>query len=218
MMPLHPSTFVAYTFAVLAGFGFGFVLERAGFGSSRRLAAQFYLRDMTVLKVMFSAIVTAMLGLTLLSRVGLLDLDAVYVNPTRLAPQVVGGVVFGVGFVVGGYCPGTSIVAAVTGKLDALVFIAGVGLGALLFGGAYPLIEEFALSGGDQQVLLSDWLGLSRGMVTLLVTLLALGMFAGAEWIERTLRRRDSGSAPSPSVRAEARPHGPHEAETMPAE
>ncbi|MBP8137537.1 MAG: YeeE/YedE family protein, partial [Candidatus Eisenbacteria bacterium] len=105
MMPVHPGTWLAYAFAVLSGFAFGFVLENAGFGSSRKLAAQFYLKDMTVLKVMFSAIVTAMLGLTLLRAVGVLDFDRLFVNPTFLGPQVVGGVIFGVGFAVGGYCP-----------------------------------------------------------------------------------------------------------------
>ena len=125
MMPLHPSTWLSYTFAILSGFAFGFVLERAGFGSSRKLAAQFYLRDMTVLKVMFTAIVTAMLGLAVLRAVGVVDWEAVYVNPTNLGPQVVGGLIFGAGFAVGGYCPGTCIVAATTGKLDAFAFLGG---------------------------------------------------------------------------------------------
>jgi hypothetical protein len=190
MMPIHPETWVSYTFAILSGFGFGFVLERAGFGSSKKLAAQFYLRDMTVLKVMFTAIVTAMLGLVLLRTAGLLDFDALYVNPTSIGPQVVGGLIFGAGFVVGGYCPGTSIVAAVTGKLDAVVFLAGAGAGVLVFAGAYDKIGAFATSGANQRILLTDWLHLSFGVVALLVTLLALGMFAGAEWIERKMRGR----------------------------
>ncbi|MFO0754945.1 MAG: YeeE/YedE thiosulfate transporter family protein [Byssovorax sp.] len=188
MMPVHPSVWLSYALAVVAGFAFGFVLERAGFGSSRKLAAQFYLRDMTVLKVMFTAIVTAMLGLTVLRAVGALDFDAVYVNPTFLGPQVVGGLVFGVGFAVGGYCPGTSVVAAATGKLDAVAFLIGIGGGVLVYAGLFPSIEGFARSGSGERQFLTDLLHLPYGVVAVLVTFLALGMFAGAEWIERKLR------------------------------
>lgn len=210
MMPLKPEVWVAYTFAVLSGFGFGFVLERAGFGSARKLAAQFYLRDMTVLKVMFSAIVTAMLGLVALRAVGLVDMDQIYVNPTFLGPQVVGGVIFGVGFVVGGYCPGTSVVAAVTGKLDAVVFLAGVGAGALGFAGVYPRLQRFATTGGQRELLV-DRFHLSYGVVAVLVTLLALGMFLGAEWIERRMR----GHAPA---HEDPEDHAPPSAAQTPAE
>jgi hypothetical protein len=188
MMPIHPQTWLSYAFAILSGFAFGFVLERAGFGSSRKLAAQFYLRDMTVLKVMFTAIVTAMLGLVALRTLGVLDFDALYVNPTNLGPQVVGGLVFGAGFAIGGYCPGTCVVAAATGKLDGLAFLGGAAVGILGFAGAYPKIEHFAKSGGGQRQLLTDWLHLPFGVVAVLVTLLALGMFFGAEWIERKMR------------------------------
>ena len=202
MMPVHPTTWLGYAFAILAGFAFGFVLERAGFGSSRKLAAQFYLRDMTVLKVMFSAIVTAMLGLVVLRAVGLVDMDAIYVNPTFLGPQVVGGLVFGVGFAIGGYCPGTSVVAAATGKLDAVAFLAGAGLGILGFARSYPAIERFATSGGGKRQFLTDFLHLPYAVVAILVTLLALGMFAGAEWIERKMRGvpKETEHAPGPAA------------------
>jgi uncharacterized membrane protein YedE/YeeE len=193
MMPFHPSTWIGYALAVLTGFAFGFVLERAGFGSSRKLAAQFYLRDMTVLKVMFTAIVTAMLGLTLLRGIGWLNFDEVFVNPTYLWPQVVGGLIFGVGFVVGGYCPGTCIVAASTGKMDGLAFLLGIGAGILGFSVAFPAIGRFATSGGGKREFLSDWLGLSYGTVALLVTLMAVGMFVGAEFLERKLAAKKAG-------------------------
>jgi len=188
MMPFKPETWIAYTFAILSGFAFGFVLERAGFGSSKKLAAQFYLRDMTVLKVMFTAIVTAMLGLVVLRSVGLVDMEKIYVNPTFLGPQVAGGLIFGAGFAIGGYCPGTSVVAAATGKIDALAFLGGAMAGILGFAGAYGKIARFATSGGGKRQFLMDWLHLSYGTVAILVTLLALGMFAGAEWIERKMR------------------------------
>jgi hypothetical protein len=85
------------------GFGFGFALERAGFGNARKLAAQFYLHDMTVLKVMFTAIVVAMLLLFWASALLYLDMDRVFINPTYLWPGIAGGVILGMGFIIGGY-------------------------------------------------------------------------------------------------------------------
>ena len=102
----------------LIGFGFGFVLESSGFGNSKKLAAQFYFRDMTVLKVMFGAIVTAMVLIFSHGRLGLLDFNLVWVNPTYLWSGIVGGLIMGVGFIVGGFCPGTSLVAMATLKID----------------------------------------------------------------------------------------------------
>ena len=83
--------------------GFGFWLERAGFGYSRKLALQFYFKDMTVLKVMFTAIITGMIGLLFLSLFGWIDLNLVYINPTFLWPQILGGIILGFGFIIGGY-------------------------------------------------------------------------------------------------------------------
>ena len=195
MIPLHPATFVAYTLAVLTGFGFGFVLERAGFGSARKLAAQFYLKDMTVLKVMFTAIVTAMLGLTLLRAAGLVDYDALWVNPTFLGAQVVGGLLFGAGFVIGGYCPGTSIVALASGRLDGLVFLLGTGAGILVYAGVYSRIADFAQRGG-RRLLLTDWLHLPYGVVALGVTVLAVLFFVGGEYLERRFNAPHNASTP----------------------
>jgi len=195
MIPLHPATFVAYTLAVLTGFGFGFVLERAGFGSARKLAAQFYLKDMTVLKVMFTAIVTAMLGLTLLRAAGFVDYDALWVNPTFLGAQVAGGLLFGAGFVIGGYCPGTSIVALASGRLDGLVFLLGTGAGILAYAGVYSRIADFAQRGG-RRLLLTDWLHLPYGVVALGVTVLAVLFFVGGEYLERRFNAPHNASTP----------------------
>ena len=207
MMPLHPSTWVAYTLAILTGFAFGFILERAGFASAKKLTAQFYLKDMTVLKVMFTAIVTAMLGLTLFRAIGWLDFDKVYINPTYLLPQAIGGAIFGIGFVVGGYCPGTSVVAIVSGKIDGLVFLVGLGAGVLAFAGVYPWLGNFATSGGVERSFLTNWLGLSYGVVAMGVVLMALGMFLGAEFVERKMRNKgkgvkDTDSNQSPPIEA----------------
>ncbi len=171
--------------AFLLGIGFGFALERAGFGSARKLTSQFYLNDMAVFKVMFTAIVTAMLGIFYLSWAGFMDLSLVYLEPTHIWPMIVGGLVLGFGFIVGGYCPGTSLVAMVTGRLDGLVFLLGVFVGILVFGEAYPLLEGFYEAGALGTVTLPQALHLPYGLVVLLVVLMAIGGFAGASWLER---------------------------------
>ena len=116
----------AYVVFLLIGFSFGFVLESAGFGNSKKLAAQFYFKDMTVLKVMFGAIIVAMVLIFGASAVGLLDYNLIWVNPTYLWPGIVGGLIMGAGFIIGGFCPGTSLVGAATLKLDAIFFALGV--------------------------------------------------------------------------------------------
>ena len=137
---------VAYLIFGVIGFFFGYVLEIAGFGNSKILAAQFYFKDLTVLKVMFTAIIVAMTGIFLTAAVGLLDYNLVYVNPTYLWPGIVGGLVMGVGFIIGGFCPGTSLVGAATGKLDALLFALGVLFGIFVFGESVENFNDFFYS------------------------------------------------------------------------
>ncbi len=171
--------------AFLIGIGFGFFLERAGFGSSKKLAAQFYFTDMAVLKVMFSAIVTAMVGLFYLSWIGFVDLSEVYVSTTYLAPQIAGGLLLGIGFVIGGYCPGTSCVAASTGRIDGIVYLIGVVAGIFFYGEIYPLIAGFANSTNLGRLTLPEVFSMSYGMVVFLVVIMAVGAFWGAEWAEK---------------------------------
>ena len=175
--------------AVLLGIAFGWFLEQGGMGNARKLSGQFYFTDLSVLKLMFSAIVTAMLGLFWLSWAGLLDLSRVYVPETFIAPQIVGGLVFGVGFATGGLCPGTSCVAAATGRKDGLALIAGMLAGVFVFGEAFPAIDRFADSTARGAWTLPQALGLSQGTVVGILVAVALGAFAGAEWLERRTER-----------------------------
>lgn len=171
--------------AFIIGIGFGFFLERAGFGSSKKLAAQFYFTDMAVLKVMFSAIVTAMVGLFYLSWIGFVDLPEVYVSTTYLVPQIAGGLLLGIGFVIGGYCPGTSCVAASTGRIDGMVYLLGVVAGIFFYGEIYPLINGFANSTNLGRLTLPEVFSMSYGMVVFLVVIMAVGAFWAAEWAEK---------------------------------
>jgi uncharacterized membrane protein YedE/YeeE len=171
--------------AFVIGTGFGFFLERSGFGSARKLTAQFYLDDLAVFKVMFTAIVTAMLGVFYLSWLGIMDLALVDLVPTHLWPQLAGGLVLGFGFVIGGYCPGTSLVAAVTGRIDGMVFVLGAMAGMYAFGEAFPLLKGFYESGDFGRLTLPQAFHLPYGLVVFLVVVMAVGGFTGAEWVER---------------------------------
>ena len=111
--------------AIVIGGAFGFALERGGFGNARKLAAQFYLNDMTVFKVMFTAILVALTGVYTLAGLGVVDLSAIWINPTFLWAELVGGFLLGLGFIMSGLCPGTSLVSAASGRLDAVVTVVG---------------------------------------------------------------------------------------------
>jgi uncharacterized protein len=175
------------------GIGFGFALERAGFGSARKLVSQFYLDDMAVFKVMFTGIVTAMLGVTYLSWLGVLDLSLVYLVPTYLAPQILGGLLLGIGFVVGGYCPGTALVATATGRFDGLLYGLGLYAGTVVFAEAYPLVKSFHSTTSMGQVTIPQYFNLPYGVVVFGVVIMAVGGFAGAGWVEKKMRSRSTG-------------------------
>ncbi len=160
--------------ALVIGVGFGWFLERGGLGNARKLAGQFYFTDLTVFKVMFSAIITAALGLFWLSRLGVVELSQIYLPPTYILPQLAGGVVFGVGFVMGGLCPGTSCVAMSSGRLDGLALVGGMLGGVLIFNELFPILEPFYRSTPRGDFTLPTLLGIAPG--TAVFFLVALGV------------------------------------------
>jgi hypothetical protein len=171
--------------SIAFGFLFGFALERAGFGNANKLAGQFYFHDQTVLKVMFTAIVVAMVLFFLFAGLGFIELERVLVNPTHLWPAILGGLILGMGFIIGGYCPGTSVVSAATGKVDGLFFVLGCTVGIVVFGETVSLFRPFwEHSGSAGALTLPAWLGVGTGIVVIGVILMALGMFWGAEKLE----------------------------------
>ncbi len=195
-----PVTSIILTLAI--GFAFGFVLERAGFGDARNLAAQFYLYDMRVLKVMFTAIITAMVFVFACSAIGWLDFSRVWVPPTHLGPAIVGGLVLGIGFIIGGYCPGTSLVSMSTLKVDGAFFAMGVFVGSMGFAATAPQLSHFwNQTGYLGRLTLFDWLGVDAGWLVVGVFLMAIGAFAAAEWAERIFRRGTPSAALSRSTR-----------------
>lgn len=198
--PLHFTEYLGhwgqYIVYLTIGFGFGYVLEIAGFGNSNRLASQFYLKDMTVLKVMFTAIVVAMVLIFLATGLGLLDYNLIWVNPTYLWPGIVGGLIMGVGFIVGGFCPGTSLVAAATLKLDGVFFSLGALFGIFLFGESVGYYEDFFNSSNMGRYTVPEFLGISTGATVLLLVLVALAAFAVAEFSEYFFGDQSLSQAP----------------------
>jgi hypothetical protein len=179
---------LGFAVAVVVGTAFGFVLERSGLGRAQKLVGQFYGTDMTVLKVMFTGIATCMVGLVLLSGIGILDLGAVQAfYPTYLWPMVAGGIALGAGFVMSGYCPGTSIVAAASGRLDAVATVLGVAAGSVLYAEVEPALGAFRRAGELGTYTLSRWLGLPAAVVVGGVLVIAVAAFLAAERIERAL-------------------------------
>jgi len=170
--------------ALFIGLLFGAILEQAGFSSSKKLVGLFYGYDFTVLRVFFTAGTVAMVGIILFDHFGLLDVSVIYINPTFLWSGLIGGAIMGLGFVVGGFCPGTSICAAAIGKLDAMFFILGSVVGILFFTEGYSLLQgvykgEFL---GYPQMF--ETLGVSRGVFAFLLGTVALLSFAGVTLIE----------------------------------
>ncbi len=171
-------------FALLLGIAFGYVLEQAGFSSSKKLAGVFYGYDFVVLRVFFTAGITAMTGLMFFAYLGWVDMALVYINPTYLQSALLGGAIMGFGFIMGGFCPGTSIVGAVIGKIDAMVFIGGMFLGLFVFGHFYHFFEPIHTGGFLGSLRVYDALGISQGWFALILIVVALLAFAITQMIE----------------------------------
>jgi hypothetical protein len=175
----------------IIGIGFGFALEQAGFSSSRKLAGMFYGYDTTVLKVFFTAAIVALVGSQFLSFFGLLDLSLVFVNPYYIGASLIGGVIMGAGFIMGGFCPGTGISALSIGKIDAFVFLFGGLSGAFLFAETWPLVEPLAMGGYKGPMKVDEWLGVSPGVFTFILIVAAVILFWIADLAEKKFSRAE---------------------------
>ncbi|MFN8401051.1 MAG: YeeE/YedE thiosulfate transporter family protein [Anaerolineales bacterium] len=190
----HPWTYLVF---LVIGIAFGYTLEMSGFGDSRKLAAQFYFTELTVIKVMFTAIVTAMVLLFGAVGLGFLDFNQVWVNPTYLSSGILGGLIMGVGFIIGGFCPTTSLASASTGKIDGMFFMLGGFVGAFIFGETEKYFDNwYNYSGYYGRLTLDQVFHLPVGVVVLLVILMALFMFWGSEQLERIIGKKDLSKEP----------------------
>ena len=177
-------------FALVTGIMFGFLLERAGFGNARKLVEQFYFTDMRMMKVLFTAIITAMLGIFWLSYFQVLDITQIYINGTYLWPQILGGVLFGFGFVICGLCPGTSCVAAFTGKLDGIAVLAGMFAGIILFGETEPFLGGILNFSAMGDVSIYEVLNMDYGLITFLIVIFGLVVFWFAGKVEQRFSKK----------------------------
>ncbi len=143
-----PLGFVGPLSGLLCGVLFGFVLENGGLGNGCKLTGQLRLKDWTVFNVMFTSIIVAATGLYLFEGLGWMHPSEIYTPTTFLWATLLGGALVGLGMAIGGYCPGTSVVAACGGRIDGIVFFTGLLVGTILFANAYtwisPLMEAAA--------------------------------------------------------------------------
>ena len=173
-------------FLVLAGVLFGYFIESAGLNSPRKLTAQFALRDWTVFRVMFVAIVVAAIGLWLFDVAGWLRFDALKIPTMFFWAMALGGAMLGAGMAIGGYCPGTSVVGLFSGRLDAVLFMLGMLIGTTLFAVFFdPLQSLYLATQGPKGQTLSALTGLPIWLILLLLAGLAAGGFRLGAWFER---------------------------------
>ncbi|MCX6173923.1 MAG: YeeE/YedE thiosulfate transporter family protein [Ignavibacteriales bacterium] len=195
MAPLVPEVIgneLNFIVALFIGVAFGFVLEQAGFSTSKKLVGLFYGYDFTVLRVFFTAGVVAMIGVIAFNHWGLIDISLVYVNPTFLWSAIVGGLIMGLGFVVGGFCPGTSVCAAAIGKIDAMIFVGGSFIGVFVFAEGYPLFEGLYKSANWGSPRMFETLGMSQSLFAFLLTVVAVGAFWVTSLIENKVNRKSN--------------------------
>ncbi|MBN8419257.1 MAG: YeeE/YedE family protein [Verrucomicrobia bacterium] len=162
--------------AVIFGTVFGFLLQKGGVGKYNVLLGQLLLQDFTVAKVMLTAIVVGMSGVFTLHHFAKANL---HLQPTKIGAQIIGGTVFGIGFALIAYCPGTGPVALGQGSWDVLFGMAGLIAGSHLFAEMSGWLKRTVETWGDQgKVMLPDLLHLPRGVfVPLFALILIIGLF-----------------------------------------
>ncbi|HUG12008.1 MAG TPA: YeeE/YedE thiosulfate transporter family protein [Opitutaceae bacterium] len=162
---------------VVFGLAFGFLLQKGGVGKFNVLIGQLLLEDFTVAKVMLTAIVVGMVGVFALNHFAKVNL---HIKPARIGPNIIGGLLFGAGFALIGYCPGTAAAALGQGSWDALFGMAGLIAGSWIFAEFSASLRMTVEKWGDfGKVLLPDLLHARRGVfVVIFAMLLTVGLFA----------------------------------------
>ena len=193
MGPLIPNEIIPAEwnsiFALVIGIAFGYILESSGFSSSRKLAGVFYGYDFAVLKVFFTAALVSSIGILYLDYMGYLDLGALYVHPTYLKGALIGGGIMGLGFIMGGFCPGTSICAAAIGKIDALVYVGGILIGIFLFSELFSRFEPWYAGGFMGYITIMDAFEISPYVFVFGFTLLAVLSFVIADIVRKRVKK-----------------------------
>ena len=193
MGPLIPNGMIPIEWdsiiAILIGIAFGFVLEASGFSSSRKLAGVFYGYDFAVLKVFFTAAAVSLIGIFYMDYLGYLNISQLYVHPTYLWGAIVGGVIMGIGFVAGGFCPGTSICAVAIGKLDAWVYVGGIMIGVFLFSELFTFFEPIYNEYNFGNITLIDSFGWNPYWVIFIFSIIAIVAFAVSDVVSKKVKK-----------------------------
>ncbi len=159
---------------LLSGLVFGFLLQKGGLTEYDVILGQLLLTDFTVVKVMLSAILVGMVGVFVMRWMGLVRLQ---IKPGSMGSTVLGGIIFGVGFAVLGYCPGTAAAAFGAGAIDALVGMVGIVIGAGIFARLYPVLDRLILKRGAFPAdTLPELIGLKPGILAAVMAVLILGL------------------------------------------
>ncbi len=191
--PLIPMGVIPETWnnviALLLGVGFGFSLEASGFSSSRKIMGTFFGYDFVVLRVFFTAAITAMTGIFYFDYMGWMDMSMLYINPYYVMSAIIGGIIMGFGFALGGFCPGTSFTGVAIGKIDAMFFSGGLFIGVFIFSELYPLFQGLYNSHNLGGVRIYGLLGMRDTVFAFLLIVAAVGMFYGAAFVEKKVNK-----------------------------
>ncbi len=167
-------------YGLITGILFGVFLQTGGVLRYDRQIGALRLQDMTIVKFMFSTVLVAMIGVYLLKDLGLAKLS---LKPTVLGGNIVGGLIFGAGWALLGYCPATAVGALGEGRWDAAWGIIGMFVGAALFAEAYPWLKGTVLTWGDLgKITIPQILGISHWIVIVVFVIGGLSLFA---WFEK---------------------------------
>ena len=193
MGPLIPNGIIPiewnYVLAIVIGIAFGYIMEASGFSSSRKLIGQFYGYDFAVLKVFFTAAVVAVIGLYYMDYLNWLDISQLYVHPTYLWAAIIGGAIMGIGFLTGGYCPGTSLCAVAIGKIDGILFTLGLAIGIFIFSESFGFLEPFFEASNLGHITLVDTFGISPYWIIFIFTVIALIAFGISDTIRNKVKK-----------------------------
>jgi len=193
MGPLIPNELIPtewnFVIALLIGMAFGFILESSGFSSSRKLAGVFYGYDFAVLKVFLTAGIVAVIGLYYMDYLSWVDIKQLYIQPTYLWGAIVGGMIMGVGFLAGGFCPGTSLCAVAIGKIDGFVYTAGLFLGILIFSEFFFFLEPYFEKSNLGHLTLDETLNISPYWIILSFTIIALLAFYVSDIVRNRVKK-----------------------------
>lgn len=160
---------------LLTGIVFGFLLQKGGVTAYGVILGQLLLHDFTVLRVMLTAVLIGMIGVYALKTAGLASL---HIRKGSVGATVVGGLIFGAGFAILGYCPGTAAGAVGAGALDAVAGMAGIAIGAGLFARLYPYLDRTILNrGAFSAETMPELLGIRPVIAVALVAILIPTLF-----------------------------------------